>query len=815
MERPFVGPVLALMAGMLISDLLPLPAQAGLALGLIGLFSWWLPRGSSDWRLRFACLLVGWGHHAVWSDASGPRDAAAVISSEPVLGWVRGRVVDPGEHRLSVAGLDRTSRTIELNASGWCPRSGVWVPMKGVLRIRFRDSRGVEPVHDQEAEVFGAFGAPELPLLPGSFDYGAHLRARRILRVGQSDGSSDWRPVTAVGSTSWSHRFMPWAHGTLSQGLPDDAAARLIRSMVLGWRGGLEDEWREAFLESGTLHVFAISGLHIALVAGLLVQVLRLVRVERAWCGWIVLPVVWFYVAATGWQASAVRSAVMSSVVVLGWSLRRPSDLLNSLAASAWLILWQDPGQLFQAGFQLSFGVVAGMAIWSRPMEGWMGGFLEPDPLIPEASRSRLWRWFSSPARWIRVNLSASAAAWVTSLPLVVHYFHLISLSALLANLVVVPVSGLCLVAGLISLAVAPVSSTASEWMNQSAWVWMRGMMEAGAAASRVPGGDWKVAAPDWGWWVVYGWILFGVLPLWVNGRRIPCWRVWLPGLAAVFAGILIWRQSGTTVLTCLPWGAGILVEQGWTREQLIDVGPSYWSRRILPEWLGTRGINRLDDAIAAAGESRFAGGWPGLFEGVAVDAWWTGPEGRNGGALRLAHDAAHARGIPVRRLLAGRRVGPWEVLWPPADAAGIRSDDQALVLRGELGGVTCCVIPSLNPEAQAGLLARVGVRLKSDLVIAGMPGRGEPLTPALLEALDPQAVVVLAGERPATHRVPRNVRDRLRRAVPDGVVWFTDQVGVVTVRCRSGLCRLSCLRGHPGMESGGRWSFDVVGRGR
>lgn len=815
MERPFVGPVLALMLGMSISNLLPVPARAGLAIALVGLLVWWWPRGPHLWRLSIACVLVGFGHHGVWSDATGPRDPAEIISPEPVLGWVRGRVTDPGEPRSAGTPDGRVSRTLEMRTFGWRARNGPWVPMEGKVRIRFRDSRGVDPMRNQEAEVFGAFGAPELALLPGSFDLRAHLQARGIHRAGFSEGRVDWHPAPGPVTASWSDQFIPWAHGVLARGLPDDAASRLIRSMVLGWRGGLEEEWREAFLESGTLHVFAISGLHIALVAGLLVQVLRLVRVDRARCAWIVLPVVWFYVAATGWQASAVRSAVMSSVVVLGWSLRRPSDLLNSLAASAWLILWHDPGQLFQAGFQLSFGVVAGMAIWSRPMEGWLGGFLEPDPLVPEASRGLLSRWASGPMRWIGVNLSASAAAWVTSLPLGVHSFHLVSFSGLLANLVVVPVSGLCLVAGLLSLSVAPFSPAASEWMNQSAWLWMQAMMEAGAGAARIPGGDWRVAGPDWGWWVLYGWILFGLLPLWVAGRRIPAWRLGPPALAAAVGGLLMWRHAGTTVLTCLPWGAGILVEQGWAREQLIDVGPAYWGRRILPEWLGTRGINRLEDAIAAAGETRFAGGWPGLFEAVPVEAWWTGPEGRTGGALRIAHDAAHAHGIPVRRLLAGRRVGPWEVLWPPLDAPGIRSDDQALVLKGMIGGVNCCVIPSLNPDAQARLLQQAGDRLKSDLVIAGMPGRGEPLTPGLLSVLRPRAVVILAGDRPATHRVPKAIRVRLRNAVPDGAVWFTDEMGAVTVRCRKGSCHLQSLRGRTRTESGEQWGFDVGGGGR
>lgn len=192
-----------------------------------------------------------------------------------------------------------------------------------------------------------------------------------------------------------------------------------------------------------------------------------------------------------------------------------------------------------------------------------------------------------------------------------------------------------------------------------------------------------------------------------------------------------------------------------------------------------------MDDAVACAAEARFAGGWPGLLQATPVGAWWTVAEGRTGGALRKAHDTAHARGIPVRHLVAGRSIGPWTVLWPPADEPGIRSDDRCLVLNGTLGGVRCCVVPSLNPEAQRKLVARWGDRLRAEVLIAGLPSRGEPLIDELLSVVRPSAVVVMVGERPANLRLSRAARTRIRRAVAPGTVWVTDQAGAVTVRMR------------------------------
>ncbi len=108
-------------------------------------------------------------------------------------------------------------------------------------------------------------------------------------------------------------------------------------------------------MRSGTMQVFAISVLHIALIVGILVQLLRVIQLPRFIVGLLLIPLFWFYVAATGWQASTVRASLMITVVALGWVLKRPNDLINSLATAALVILFFDPQQLFSTSFQLSF----------------------------------------------------------------------------------------------------------------------------------------------------------------------------------------------------------------------------------------------------------------------------------------------------------------------------------------------------------------------------------------------------------------------------------------------------------------------------
>lgn len=797
MERPLVRPLLAFIAGMTASHALHWPASAGIALGLIGLLLGLTRRRVEEPRLLLACMLVGFAHHASWADTSAPLNPATVIPEAPALGWVRGTVVDPGEPRPSSNAPARgPSRTLDLHADAWRARAGEWQPAEGPVRIRLRDTTHVVPVRGDLVEVFGAYSRPEVALLPGGFDYRAHLAAKGIHRIGIAEDLADWRTVTPAPGRPWSDRFLPWAHAALGRGLPDDAAARLIRSMVLGWRGGLDDEWRERFLESGTLHVFAISGLHIALVAGVLTELLRLLRLPRAACGLLVVPAVWAYVAATGWQASAVRSAVMSTVVVGGWSLHRPPDLLNSLAAAAWIVLGTEPGQLVQPGFQLSFGVVAGMAIWTVPIEGWLARTGEPNPLVPGAARGALRQRLETVRRWTLLNLAASAAATAASLPMVIHHFNVVSLSGLVANLVVIPLSGLCLICGLASLGLAPFAPGLSEWANQSAWVWMKAMMWAGDSTARLPWGHFSIEAPAWPWWIAYGWTVFIEIPRWLDGRP-PSWIRWVPVAMALVAGATaITHAQRRAIIHCMPWGSGVLLQEGLRDSTLVDAGPDFASRRILPPWLRTRGIDRLDHAIAAGAESRFASGWPALIEAGVVPELWLPPRPRSAPALSAAESAARAASLPLRRASPGTRIGPWEVLWPAASVEGVRSDDLALVLRAEWRGVRVLYVGGLNAKAQRQLVHAIGLPQPAcDVVIAAVPSSGRCLEPELLLALRPEVLVCLVPEKPAGLRPSDSERRRLRRNLGSDRVWFTDECGCVRIQLAGQRAEISGTR--------------------
>src|SRR5207244_8832367 len=122
--------------------------------------------------------------------------------------------------------------------------------------------------------------------------------------------TNDWSIVPPLRAQPLTDRFLAWAQGALSRGLPEiDEPVRLLWAMTLGWKTGLTSEVSEPFMRSGTMHIFAISGLHIAFIALLIVSVLRVFAVPRSACGLVVIPLIWIYTGITDRKSTRLNSS--------------------------------------------------------------------------------------------------------------------------------------------------------------------------------------------------------------------------------------------------------------------------------------------------------------------------------------------------------------------------------------------------------------------------------------------------------------------------------------------------------------------------
>jgi len=224
-------------------------------------------------------------------------------------------------------------------------------------------------------------------------------------------------------------------------------------AMLLGKTTLLDDAAREAFTLTGVMHLFAISGLHVAIMAGALWWCLRRVpRLPPLAGDLLTLALLWLYTEITGGSPSARRAALMFSFYVAARWLERPRGALAAVVAAAVVTLVWDPAVLSSAGFQLSYGVVVGLFLYALPLLHWARGKFVLWRDLPVASRAP---WQKCIA-WLWDKMLASAAiswtALLCSTPLTAEYFGVVSASGLLLNLLLVPLASGVLCSGAVAM---------------------------------------------------------------------------------------------------------------------------------------------------------------------------------------------------------------------------------------------------------------------------------------------------------------------------------------------------------------------------
>ncbi len=779
-HRPLLAPALAFATGIFLGAYWTPPwwILAGGSLGcLVAGALVWLnsPRISPTPSLLAASVLLGWWHYTSDIDCLALNDIRRLTRPEPVLGTFRVQLRESPKVRV----VDRQGNLTEQSVVrarliAWQPDFGDWQSASGDIVISTRDVPGPNFFRGQTAELSGVLRAPPGPAAPGLFDYAQFLRQHRIFRQLIVESEQDWLPGPNPRTRlPWSERFLPWAHAVLQAKLPQDEASGLLRSMTLGWRTALTGEIREDLMRAGTLHVFAISGLHITLVSSILVLILRLLRLPRFLCALLAIPLTWFYVAATGWPASGIRAATMSSVFMGGWLCQRPSDPLNSLAVAAWILLVWQPGQLFLAGFQFSFCVVASLITSVYPLQNWLLSQVRLDPFLPDELRPKWQLMWLTPLRWILSGLVGTWVAWLASIPLTVQHFHLINPVSPWINLLALPLASLTLGSCLLCLMTAPIAEWLSDWFRSGAWFWMTHLHHLSERASQWPLAWFPVAPPP-----AYCWIAVPILWLmpwyWTrccrsNSSQFIRHRIAFTGwiLVGLILGPGGWWLSRWTQRDVFRWvfpasGESALLLTPTTRESvLFNSGSPGHVVHVLDPLLRFQGYRSSPIQIITQPENRFVGGAPLLLlqhppPAVSV------PAGKHRSPIFRSYLAElKSNSIPVHPLQNGDEFLGWSVLNPTLSTRYTRADENALVLYRVLHGWGVLWLSGLGPRAQQNLMKHHG-HLAVDILIAGIPSQGEPVIPELLEGLRPQVLILLSGHYPAQNRLNPTTRQRL-----------------------------------------------------
>lgn len=656
-------------------------------------------------------------------------------------------------------------------------RDGRWRPVEDRIRIVIRGRRE----HDR------------LPL------YGERWRFRGIVRaaVPRRSGLFTLPESQAVIDpdraffidANRGNRLKAWcmerrraARAILGRGLADFPEERgLLQALLLGYREDLPAALRRDFAVTGTVHIFAISGAHVGMVALLLAGLLRLLGIPVTRWFPILTPLLVIYTLTTGAATSAIRASIMAALLLAGPFLGRRPDAVSALAVAAMAILVVSPAQLADLGFLLSFTAVGGLLAVQPILDAWVTRWFRRDEWQLPGEEIPANRRLRATGLWLTRYGSVTVSAWVGTLPLTAYFFNLFSPVALGMNLVVIPAAFGILLAGVMSLVSAPLGGDGPEIFNHAARVIASGLSGLIRGAAAVPGGHWFVRAPPGA--VVACWylILAGAA---VMARRVRGAMAVGFGLLAVMA--LAWgmhdaRRCRVSVLDAGE-GNAVLVQAGRARI-LVDTGPIYRAEGTL-RLLRRCGVNRLDVLVLTHSDARHMGAAPWLLEKLPVQELWVPVETWPTRPMKKTLQTAAAAGVAVRRLQAGDAgLWPgrvcWEVLWPPAEVKMVRADDASLVLRVARYGVSVLLAGDAGGHLEQVLAAR-GDSLASLVLLAGRHGDAQATTPVWLDAVRPRDVIISTGQHADGRHPDREVLARLHER--EIRVWRTDVQGTVHV---------------------------------
>ncbi|MEP7249026.1 MAG: ComEC/Rec2 family competence protein [Spartobacteria bacterium] len=577
---------------------------------------------------------------------------------------------------------------------------------------------------------------------PGGFDQRAYFARHDVYQSIFARYPEDGTILQTGGGdflTRSATRAREWMRATLSRGLEDSPeVVALINGMALGLRHETPNDIEEPFQQTGTLHLFAVAGLHVGIIAQLLWIIALLCRLPRKAAAALIIPCLFFYSAITGFHVSSLRAATMAAMLLGGIFFDRPVLALNSLAGAALLILAVDSNQLFSSGFQLSFAVVAAIILLRNGIFHVLHKLGEPDPFLPRSLVSRRRRFFQRVYDWLAGGISVSAAAWAGSLLLIIWYFYLVTPVSLLANLTVVPVAFCMLAVGLMSLVAAPFSSALSVVFNNANWSLAQVILHLVQIFAQWPAGHAYVERPHW-----------------PTGARAE--------------------------ITVLDAGAGAAVHlRAPDADWLFDAGSARDYEKFLRDYLHSRGIDRLDGLLCSHGDSSHIGG---------AGAVWDEFQPRrvlDNAALdrsRVHHDLTakmknreSATGGDVYSL--SRRITA-RILHPPASWPAKAADDQALVVQLVIDGkYRVLLVSDSGLQTEKALLALPNENLHSDILIKGQHYSGVSGSAAFLEAVQPRLIIATSRDFPARERIPDEWAHLVRER---GITLFRqDETGAV-----------------------------------
>src|SRR5256714_3048501 len=710
-RQPFVGLAAMAAMGTITAEILPLPSiaitEAALILVLCILIGACWP------RLVTTYALVGAGffllHNFATQNTEGQRLAAEIGNSPRVLTATGFVISEPKIAPNGFATFLLKLESVELEGRKHRTQAS-WL-------VRWRGT----PEYGDGLRLFGIAEVTAPPRNPGEFEMRSYLARRDVRRTFFVRYPEDGALVRHNGGNPImraAQKSRAWMQNALCRGLEDAPEVQnFLSGIVLGLRHQTPEDIEEPFQQTGTLHLFAVAGLHVGIVATLLWMLTTVARLSRKAAAATIIPLLFFYAAVTGLHVSSLRAATMASILIGGFFFERKAFLFNSLAAAAFFILCWNTNELFSAGFQLSFAVVGAIVLLADPLFAFSRRWTAPDPFLPPALLRGPRRWIHSGYEWLCGGAAVSLAAWAGSLPLILWYFHLVTPISLFANLVVVPIAFFVLAIALLSLLSTPLLPWLAVIFNNANWSLATLVIGIVHLFAQIPGGHFYVEHPHW-------------------------------------------PEKLIAEVTVLDVGAGAAVHLHTGGEDwLFDCGNDRTYQRVAREYLHWAGVNRLSGLLLTHGDALHLGGTAQLLDDFPRVRLVDNPSPDRSTIHRRLQRLFHERGINLQTVAAGdtlpiSRDMVAHVLFPPRNFSSPVADDQAYVVQLFVRPSASVLLMSDSGIQTEQALLHSHFDLRSDIIVKGQHHSGLSASEEFLDAVRPRLIIATSRDFPDHERI-------------------------------------------------------------
>ena len=642
------------------------------------------------------------------------------------------------------------------------------------------------------------------------FDYRDYLARQGIHAL------MSWPGVTLVeedqGSPALSlvYRLRSSLARSLGASLPEPQAS-LAQTLLLGIRGGVPAEVTQAFRDTGTSHLLAISGLHVGVVLALSLafSVALLGRMRNLY---LLLPlgVLWLYATISGFPPSVERAVLMVSIYLMAVALGRQRSAFPALGFAAALMVAVEPGILYDISFQLSFTAVAGILLLWRPLETVMNAAL--GRILTTES------WQEALARWVVTGVAVSLAAVLATLPLLAFNFQYIAFLSVPATLLALPFLPLALAASLATALAGLVTPAVGELVGWVAWLPLSYLLGLVEGLSRLPQTVLHLEGVSgylvWGY---YGGAALLLLLLRLGRRRLAPFlrrrkdvtlprtlggRPWSAAQAGTLLSlgvgvVLLWVASaslpdGKLHVTFIDVGQGdaIFIQTPEGQQVVVDGGPD--PRRLL-EALGERmpfWDRSLDLVILSHAHDDHLAGLLEVVRRYRVATILDNPYPYESSVREEWQSVVEAEGATELWAEAGQVVKlgdevTLEVLNPPMPLIGGTPsdvDNNSTVIRLRHGDASFLLTGDLYWEGEVSLVDR-GVDLQSTVLKVAHHGSKNSSAQEFLNTVRPQLAVVSVDEENPYGHPADEVMDKLAAITGgSGKVLTTEERGDITL---------------------------------